>query len=251
MNLTKSSNPALSDRIFSKAGFASGAEVMTLQGTLNKALLMLALVILGAAYTWRIFFESVNPASVVPWMLVGGIGGFITSLVVIFAPKTSPYTAPVYALLEGIFLGGISAYFASSYGAGIIMQAIGLTLAVFFLMLLAYRSGTIRATGKFKVIVLAATGAIALTYFISFILSFFGISLGFIHGSGTFGIIFSLIVVGVAALNIIIDLDFIDRASASGAPKFMEWYGAFGLMVTLIWLYIEILKLLAKLNRRN
>ena len=178
MNLTKSSNPALSDRIFSKAGYASGAEVMTLQGTLNKALLMLALVILGAAYTWRIFFESVNPASVVPWMFVGGIGGFITSLVVIFAPKTSPYTAPVYALLEGIFLGGISAYFASSYGAGIIMQAIGLTLAVFFLMLLAYRSGTIRATEKFKVMFLAATGVIALTYFISFVLSFFGISLG-------------------------------------------------------------------------
>jgi len=251
MNLTKSSNPALSDRIFTKAGYASGAEVMTLQGTLNKALLMLALVILGAAYTWRIFFESVNPASVVPWMLVGGIGGFITSLVVIFAPKTSPYTAPVYALLEGIFLGGISAFFAANYGAGIIMQAVGLTLAVFFLMLLAYRSGTIRATGKFKVMVLAATGAIALTYFVSYILSFFGINLAFIRGSGTFGIIFSLIVVGVAALNIIIDLDFIDQASASGAPKFMEWYGAFGLMVTLIWLYIEILKLLAKLNRRN
>lgn len=251
MNLTKSSNPALSDRIFTKAGYVSGTEVMTLQGTLNKALLMLALVVLGSTYTWRIFFESVNPASVVPWMLVGGIGGFITSLVVIFAPKTSPYTAPVYALLEGIFLGGISAFFASQYGAGIIMQAVGLTMAVFFLMLLAYRSGTIRATGKFKVMVFAATGAIALTYFISFVLSFFGLSLGFIHSSGTFGIIFSLIVVGVAALNIIIDLDFIDRASASGSPKYMEWYGAFGLMVTLIWLYIEILKLLAKLSRRN
>lgn len=250
MNLTKSSNPALSNKIFSKAGFASDTEVMTLQGTLNKALLMLVLVILGAAYTWRVFFESVNPASVMPWMLVGGIGGFITSLVVIFAPKTSPYTAPIYSLLEGLFLGGISAYFASSYGAGIIIQAVGLTLAVFFLMLLAYRSGTIRATGKFKVMVLAATGAIALTYFVSFILSFFGIGLGFIHGNGTFGIIFSLIVVGVAALNIIIDLDFIDRAAAMRAPKYMEWYGAFGLMVTLIWLYIEILKLLAKLRRR-
>lgn len=250
MNLTKSSNPALSNKIFSSAGYASGTEVMTLQGTLNKALLMLVVVILGAAYTWRMFFESVNPASVMPWILVGGIGGFITSLIVIFAPKTSPYTAPIYSLLEGLFLGGISAYFASSHGAGIIIQAVGLTLAIFFLMLLAYRSGTIRATGKFKVMVLAATGAIALTYLVSFILSFFGMGLGFIHSSGTFGIIFSLIVVGVAALNIIIDLDFIDRAAAMRAPKYMEWYGAFGLMVTLIWLYIEILKLLAKLRRR-
>ncbi|QKG79197.1 Bax inhibitor-1/YccA family protein [Tenuifilum thalassicum] len=251
MNLTKSSNPALSSKVFSRVGYASGSNVMTLQGTLNKAILMLAIVILGASYTWGIFFESVNPASVVPWMMVGGIGGFITSLVVIFAPKTSPYTAPVYALLEGVFLGGISAFFASTYGAGIIMQAVGLTFAIFFLMLLAYRSGTIRATGKFKVMLFAATGAIALTYFVSFILGFFGVNLGFIHGSGTFGIIFSLIVVGVAALNIIIDLDFIYRSSAAGAPKYMEWYGAFGLMVTLIWLYIEILRLLAKLSSRD
>jgi uncharacterized YccA/Bax inhibitor family protein len=251
MNLTKSSNPVLSNKVFSRVGYASDSDVMTLQGTLNKAILMLAIVVLGASYTWSIFFDSVNPASVMPWMMVGGIGGFITSLVVIFAPKTSPYTAPIYALLEGIFLGGISAYFASAYGAGIILQAIGLTFAVFFLMLLAYRSGTIRATGKFKVMLLAATGAIALTYFVSFILSFFGFSLGFIHGSGTFGIIFSLIVVGVAALNIVLDLDFIYRSSAAGAPKFMEWYGAFGLMVTLIWLYIEILRLLAKLSSRD
>ncbi len=156
----KSSNPTLSNRIFSSAGTAQGTEVMTLRGTMNKALLMLALVILGAAYTWRIFFESINPQSVYLWMLVGGIGGFIAALVTAFAPKASPYSAPISALLEGLFLGGISAFFASQYNAGIVIQAIGLTLTVFFLMLLAYRSGTIRATGKFKVIVMAATGAI-------------------------------------------------------------------------------------------
>lgn len=250
MSIMRSSNPALSDRAFSKFGSYAGNEAMTYKGTMNKTLLMLALVVLGAAFTWRMFFESINPAAVYPIMLVGGIGGFITSLVVIFAPKTSPYTAPIYSVLEGLFLGGISAFFAANYNAGIVIQAVGLTFATFFLMLLAFRTGTIKATARFRTGVLAATGAIALMYFVSIILSLFGINIGFIHSSGTFGIIFSLIVVGVAALNLILDFDFIERASAMGAPKYMEWYGAFGLMVTLIWLYIEFLKLLAKFSRR-
>ncbi|MGE0076864.1 MAG: Bax inhibitor-1/YccA family protein [Bacteroidales bacterium] len=250
MSIIRSSNPALSDKAFSRYGSFAGSESMTYKGTMNKTLLMLALVILGAVFTWRMFFESLTPSSVYTWMLVGGIGGFIMSLVVIFAPKTSPYTAPIYALLEGLFLGGVSAFFAANYNAGIVIQAVGLTFATFFLMLLAFRTGTIKATARFRTGVLAATGAIALTYFISFILGLFGINIGFIHSNGTFGIIFSLIVVAVAALNLILDFDFIEKASNMGAPKYMEWYGAFGLMVTLIWLYIEFLKLLAKTSRR-
>ena len=251
MDFFKSSNPALSDKIFTKAGAYTSDETMTVQGTMNKTLLMLLLVILGAAFTWKVFFESLNPSSVTVWMLVGGIGGFITSLIVIFAPKTSPYTAPIYSVLEGLFLGGISAFFAAQYQMTIIFQAIGLTFGTFLLMLLAYRSGVIKATAKFKMGVLVATGAIALMYFISFILGFFGINIGFIHSNGPLGIIISLVIVGIAALNLILDFDFIDRASNQGAPKYMEWYGAFGLMVTLVWLYIEFLRLLSKLNSRN
>ncbi|BDX38147.1 membrane protein [Tenuifilaceae bacterium CYCD] len=250
MDLFRSSNPALTDKAFGRYGSFTGSETMTYKGTMNKTLLMLALVVIGAAFTWKTFFESINPTSVYVWMLVGGIGGFITSLVVIFAPKTSPYSAPIYAFLEGLFLGGISAFFAANYNAGIVIQAVGLTFATFFLMLLAFRTGTIKATARFKAGVFAATGAIALMYFVSFILNLFGINIGFIHSSGTFGIIFSLIVVAVAALNLILDFDFIEKASSAGAPKYMEWYGAFGLMVTLIWLYIEFLKLLAKFSRR-
>ena len=250
MDLFRSSNPALTDKAFGRYSSFAGSETMTYKGTMNKTLLMLALVVIGAAFTWKTFFESINPTSVYVWMLVGGIGGFITSLVVIFAPKTSPYSAPIYAFLEGLFLGGISAFFAANYNAGIVIQAVGLTFATFFLMLLAFRTGTIKATARFKTGVFAATGAIALMYFVSFILSLFGINIGFIHSSGTFGIIFSLIVVAIAALNLILDFDFIEKASSAGAPKYMEWYGAFGLMVTLIWLYIEFLKLLAKFSRR-
>lgn len=250
MNTFKSSNPALSQRVFDRSRQYASSEVMTYKGTMNKTMLLLALVFLGAAYTWRVYFESLTPQSVYTWMLVGGIGGFITSLVVIFAPKTSPYTAPIYSALEGIFLGGLSAFFAASYGAGIVIQAVGLTFATFFLMLLVFRTGVIKVTNRFRRVVLAATGAIALTYLVSLILSFFNINIGFIYSGGTFGIVFSLIVIAVAALNILMDLDFIERSTAMGAPKFMEWYGAFGLMVTLVWLYIEFLRLLARVSRK-
>jgi uncharacterized YccA/Bax inhibitor family protein len=251
MDFFKSSNPALTDKIFSKAGAYTSDETMTVQGTMNKTLLMLLLVLLGAAFTWRVFFESLNPSSVTLWMIAGGIGGFITSLVIIFSPKSAPIAAPIYSVLEGLFLGGISAFFAAQYTNTIIFQAVGLTFATFLLMLLAYRSGTIRATARFRTGVLVATGAIALMYGISFILGLFGVNIGFIHSNGPLGIIISLVIVGVAALNLILDFDFIDRASNQGAPKYMEWYGAFGLMVTLVWLYIEFLRLLSKLNSRN
>lgn len=259
MDLFRSSNPAFSEKIFSKERVFTSDETMTVQGTMNKALLMLVLVVLGAAFTWRAFFESIPvdplhpsvPTSVIIWMAVGGIGGFITSLIVIFAPKTSPITAPIYAVLEGLFLGGISAIFAVQYTGNIIIQAVGLTFLTFFLMLTAYRSGWIKVTEKFRTIILVATGAIALMYFLTFILGFFGVNVGFIHSSGPIGIGISVVIIAVAALNLLLDFDFIDRATAQGAPKYMEWFGAFGLMVTLIWLYIEFLRLLSKLNSRN
>jgi uncharacterized YccA/Bax inhibitor family protein len=259
MDLFKSSNPAFSEKIFSKAGAYTSDETMTVQGTMNKALLMLILVILGAAFTWKGFFDAMPaegaenvalPTSVITWMLIGGIGGFITSLIVIFAPKTSPYTAPIYAVLEGLFLGGISAFFAMQY-SGIVMQAVGLTFITFFIMLTAYRTGLIKVTEKFRTIIIVATAAIALMYFVTFILGFFGVNTGYIHGNGLLSIGISIAVIAIAALNLLLDFDFIDRASAQGAPKYMEWYGAFGLMVTLIWLYIEFLRLLSKLNSRN
>lgn len=260
MDFFKSSNPALSEKIFAKAGAYTSDETMTIQGTMNKTLLMLLLVVLGAAFTWGLFFENIPadtslktslPTSVIIWMAVGGIGGLITSLVIIFSPKSAPIAAPIYAVLEGLFLGGISAFFAAQYTGNIIIQAVGLTFITFFLMLTAYRSGWIKVTEKFRTIILVATGAIALMYFLSFILGFFGVNIGFIHSNGLIGIGISVVIIAIAALNLLLDFDFIEKASSQGAPKYMEWFGAFGLMVTLIWLYIEFLRLLSKLYSRD
>jgi uncharacterized YccA/Bax inhibitor family protein len=247
-----SSNPALSEQIFMRSKTAESAETMTVKGTAQKTMLMLLLVILGAAYTWNTFFQSGgNPSSVVIWMAVGGIGGLITALVLIFKPQTAPYAAPIYALLQGLMLGGLSAFMAAQYTGTIVMQAVGLTFSTFFLMLLAYQTGAIKATAKFRTGVIAATGAIALMYFISFIASLFGGSMAFMTDSSLLSIGISVVIVAVAALNLILDFDFIEKGQAMGAPKHMEWYGAFGLMITLIWLYIEFLKLLSKISRRN
>ena len=255
MNLSKTSNPVFKERVFHR-DYASASEVMTVNGTVNKTALMLLLVIASAVFTWNKFFEAVGTGSqaamsaVMPWVIVGGIGGFITVLVTVFRPQSSGISAPVYAVFEGLLLGGISAIFESMY-SGIVMRAVALTLAVFATMLFFYRSGIIKVTKKFMLGVFAATAGIALVYFISFIAGFFGANLGFLYGNSNFSIGFSLVVVGIAALNLVLDFSFIERASASGAPKYMEWYGAFGLMVTLVWLYLEILRLLAKLSSRD
>lgn len=253
IHLTKTSNPVLAESKFAKERVVdSGA--MTVNGTINKTGLMLLLVIAAAIFTWNKFFGVANPeaasSAVMPWVLVGGIGGLITALVTIFRPKSSGISAPIYAVFEGLLLGGISAIFESMY-SGIVMRAVALTLAVFAIMLFVYRSGIIKVNRKFMLGVVAATGGIAVVYFVSFIAGMFGANLNFLHGSGTFSIGFSLVVVGVAALNLVLDFAFIERSSQAGAPKYMEWYGAFGLMVTLIWLYLEILRLLAKLAGRE
>jgi uncharacterized YccA/Bax inhibitor family protein len=246
--MIKSSNPALSEKIFAKQRATTTSEVMTFEGTKYKTLIMLALVVLGATYTWRL--AALESTSVVTWMMIGGIGGFITALITIFSPRNAHITAPIYSVLEGLLLGGLSALMAAQYGLGIITQAVGLTFATFFFMLLLYRTGIIKATAKFRVAVLAATGAIALMYFISFIMSMFGAPVGFLHDGGIVSIVISLVIIGVAALNLILDFDFIEQGAKAGVPKYMEWYSAFGLMVTLIWLYIEFLRLLSMLNRK-
>jgi uncharacterized YccA/Bax inhibitor family protein len=241
----RSSNPILNEKSFDSFTYL-GSDTMTVQGTVNKALIMFGLLLVGATFTWM----SVGTSLAFPLMIGGAIGGLILGIVTTFKKEWSPITAPIYAGLEGLFLGGISAFFESMY-PGIVIQAVTLTFGVFFCLLFCYKTGLIKATENFKLMVFAATGAIALVYLANMIMSIFGSGFGFIHEGSTFGIIFSLIVVGVASLNLVLDFDFIEQAADQGAPKFMEWYGAFGLMLTLVWLYIEMLKLLAKLQNRD
>lgn len=242
----RSGNPALTDKTF--RGLVRTGEAMTLGGTANRAAIMLALLLITAGWTWNEFQVAQNPAAVMPYLWIGLIGGLITALVTVFKKTWAPVTAPIYALLEGLAIGGISAIFEAQF-PGIVIQAVGLTFGTLAALLIAYRSGLIKATENFKLGVAAATGGIFLVYVVDMILRFFGIGIPFIHESGMFGIGFSVFVVVIAALNLVLDFDFIEAGVAQGAPKYMEWYGAFGLMVTLIWLYLEILRLLAKLRR--
>jgi uncharacterized YccA/Bax inhibitor family protein len=246
-SLMRTSNPALNEKAF-KGQVAIG-DAMTLQGTVNKTGVLLLCVVATAAWTWGLS-HSPAPEAVYPWMVGGLAGGFVVALVTIFKKNWSPFTAPIYALLEGLALGGISSIFEKTY-PGVAIQAVGLTLGTLFAMLLAYKTGMIRATQSFKVGVIAATGGIAVFYLVETVLSmFFHINVPAINGSGLWGIAFSLFVVIIAALNLVLDFDMIETGVGGGAPKYMEWYGAFGLMVTLIWLYLEILRLLGKARRR-
>jgi uncharacterized YccA/Bax inhibitor family protein len=245
----RTANPTLNDKVFTAFGRTRAEQAMSIQGTVNKTAILLALALLSAGWTWNLFTSTGNPAAVSPWLLGGAIGGLVVALVTTFKQTWAPFTAPVYALLEGLVLGGLSAMFEASY-PGIAFQAVGLTAATLAALLLAYKSGLIRATPAFKKGIIAATGGIFLLYLASFILGFFGIQIPGIFASGLVGILFSAFVVTIAALNLVLDFDLIERGAASGAPKYMEWYGAFALLVTLIWLYIEILRLLAKTRRR-
>lgn len=247
----RSSNPALSSKTFDQYGpvSATSTEVMTIDGTVNKTAILLLICIATSFFVWRMYFTSQNPALVAPFMLGGAIGGLIVAIITAFKKAWSPITAPLYAALEGLFLGGVSAFYEARFH-GIVIQAVVLTFGTAFALLMAYKSRLIQATQNFKLGVAAATGGIFLLYMASFILGFFGIRIGFIHDSGVFGIVFSLVVVVIAALNLVLDFDFIEQGAEHGAPKFMEWYGAFGLMVTLVWLYLEILRLLGKARKR-
>jgi uncharacterized YccA/Bax inhibitor family protein len=242
----RSANPALNSKTFT--GLPQiGTEPMTLQGTVNKTVVLLICLFATAAWTWS---RATAGEQTGAWILVGAIGGFVTALVTVFKKQWAPVTAPIYALLEGLFIGALSAMLELQF-PGIAMQAAALTFGTLFCLLLAYSSGLIRVSENFKLGVTAATGGIMLVYLASMILGFFGHTIPYIHGSGAIGIGFSLLVVGIAAMNLVLDFDFIESAASRGAPKYMEWYGAFGLMVTLIWLYIEMLRLLSKLRSRR
>jgi uncharacterized YccA/Bax inhibitor family protein len=247
----RTGNPALSDNTFTAVGrVARAEEAMTIQGTANKAMLLLLCVLVTASWTWSLYYRSMNPQVVTPWVLVGAIAGLIVALVTVFKQTWAPITAPLYALLEGLVIGGVSALFEAQF-PGIVIQAVGLTFGTCLALLLAYKSRMIRATENFKMGVVAATGGILLFYLLTMILGFFGIRMPLMYGNSWASIGFSLFVVIIAALNLVLDFDFIEQGAAGGAPKYMEWYGAFGLMVTLIWLYIEILNLLMKLRGRE
>lgn len=259
----RTGNPALNANTFENFGAyhqetgTAAANVMTIGGTVQKTFLLLVLAMGSAYYTWSQTFRLVEAdpgaavGSVAPWVFGGAIVGIVTGLVICFKHTWAPFLAPVYAVAEGLFLGGISAGFEARY-PGIVVQAIGGTFGTLFCLLAAYQSGLIKPTENFKLGIAAATGGIGMLYLVMFMARLFGFPLfDPFFGSGIVGIGFSVVVVAIAALNLVLDFDFIEQAAERGAPKYLEWYGGFALMVTLVWLYLEILRLLSKLQDRR
>ena len=262
MSAFRTSNPTLTEKIFDKSLNENSAAfgVMSVRGTMNKFGFLLLMVMASAIYAWKIFYTE-TPDIAKNLMLVGAIGGFILALIITFKPTLSPYIAPAYAILEGFFIGGISAYINQMFSkqlvntdgsqSFIIIKAVGLTMGVALAMFLLYNFRIINVTNKFRSIIISATLGIGLFYLIVWILNLFGVDMSFAFGNSGLSIGISLFIVGIAAFNLLLDFDSIEKAAEMGAPKFMEWYSAFGLLVTLVWLYLEILKLLAKLNSRD
>ncbi len=247
----QTSNPALRADTFSRPGTIVDMDnAMTVNGVISKTAILLLIVILTSAYTWTMFFKAgANTAAVTPWMIGGALGGLVLAFATVFKPNWASLTSPAYAACEGLFVGGLSAAMEASF-PGIVIQATCLTFGTLFAMLAVYQMGWIKVNDTFRMIVASATGGIFVVYLISWILTFFGVSTNFLFGHGSFSILFSLFVVGIAALNFVLDFDVIYRGASRGAPKYMEWYGAFALMVTLIWLYIEFLRLVGNLRSR-
>jgi uncharacterized YccA/Bax inhibitor family protein len=245
--IVKTSNPAFNTATFQHPDYAAPAgATMTVQGAISKTFLLLAILSATAIWSW----SEAAQGNLTQGLLFGSaIGGFVVAMITIFKPSLSPWTAPVYAALEGVFLGAISQYVEQRYVnfKGIAIQAVGLTSGTLFTMLTLYVTRTIRVTDKLRGGIIAATGALCLVYLMTWVLHMFGMSIPFIHEGGKIGIIFSLFVVGLAAFNLLLDFDMIEQGAAYSAPKWMEWYGAFGLMVTLVWLYLEVLRLLSKI----
>jgi uncharacterized YccA/Bax inhibitor family protein len=252
MGLFKGGNAAMSEKTFEQVQHFEG-EAMTVKGTMNKFGLMFIMLLGGASFTWSMFYQA-GAASVMPWMWGSLIGGFILSLVVIFKKTWAPFLALGYGLAQGLFLGAVSAFydyaFADKYPS-IIMHAVLLTFGCAAAMYILYQTGIIRATNTFKKVILTATAGIAIFYLIAMVMRMFGTEMPYLHDNGPVGIGISLFIVAIAALNLILDFDMMDQGAQEGAPKYFEWYCAFGLMVTIVWLYLEILRLLGKLNSRD
>ena len=259
MGIFKAGNPVISEKTFENIRTEeSYGGVMTIRGTVNKFGLMFIMVLAGASFTWDIFYKSgnaeVGAAAVAPWMWGSMIGGFIIAIIITFKKTWAPYLALGYAILQGLFLGAISAFFDYAFrdsAPGIIMQAVLLTMGTCAGMFLLYRFGIIRATNTFKKVIIGATLGIGLFYLIAMVLRMFGTQMPYLHDNSMMGIGISLFIVAIAALNLILDFDMIEQGAEQGAPKYFEWYGAFGLLITLVWLYLEILRLLSKLSSRD
>jgi uncharacterized YccA/Bax inhibitor family protein len=239
----KSGNPALSAKTFD--GLSASADPMTLSGTINKTAMLLAILVIGAGWVWNLYFVSGAIGDVVTYLWVGCLGGFVIALVTIFNKPISPYTSPLYALLEGFAIGGISALYEAKH-PGIAIQAAGLTCGILACMLAAYRFKIVEVSERLMTGIVAATGGIAVLYLIDIVLMTLGHPISFIHDGGPWAIAFSLFVIVIAALNLLMDFDFIAKGVSQRSPKYMEWYSAFGLIVTLVWLYLEVLRLLSK-----
>ncbi|HYK43834.1 MAG TPA: Bax inhibitor-1/YccA family protein [Parafilimonas sp.] len=253
MALFQSGNPTLTQKIFDRSLAQQDAGTMTVRGAINKFGFLLFMVLAGAAYTWHLYYNN-QQSTMMTLMWVGIIGGLISVFAIAFKPTWAPYLSPAYGLLEGFFLGAISAVmndaFAEKY-PGLIMQAVGLTFGVAIAMFLLYNFRIIRATERFKSVIFTATLGIAIFYGLTLLLRLFHVDVAFMYDSSMLGICLSLFVVAIAALNLIIDFDMIEKGADMGAPKFMEWYGAFGLLVTIVWLYVEILRLLSRFAGRK
>ena len=254
MAIYKTSNPVLTEKKFRDTildEVVSHENAMTVKGTMQKFGFLFLMVMGTAFYSWKEFADGGN---VMPLILTGAIGGLVVALILTFKKEWSPYLAPAYALLEGLFVGAISAFYNSAFAEtapNIIINAVGLTFGTCIAMYLLYTFKIIKATAKFKAVIVTATMGLAIFYMLSFVLSFFGISIPFLHEGSAMGIGFSLFVVALAALNLILNFDMIETGAELGAPKYMEWYSAFGLLVVIVWLYLEILSLLSKISGRD
>lgn len=252
MGLFKGGNPAMSEKTFEQMQYV-GDDVMTVRGTMNKFGLMFIMLLGGASFTWSMFYKA-GAEAVMPWMWGSLIGGMVVALVIVFKKTWAPFLALGYGLLEGLFLGAISAFydyaFADKYPS-IIMHVVLLTFGCAAAMYVLYQTGVIKATNTFKKVIITAIMGIGFFYLIAIGLRLFGMQMPYLHDNGPIGIGISLFIVAIAALNLVLDFDMMDQGAQQGAPKYFEWYCAFGLMVTIVWLYLEILRLLSKLSSRD